>query len=314
MPKSLKIKTSPSLALIKYWGKQDTKTNTPATGSLAVSLEGLTTETTITLANEDAVFINGKAQPAERFAPFFHQVRKSLGTKHAFHADSHSNFPVAAGLASSSSGFAALAYGCAKLINPYCHENVISSLARLGSASAARAVFGGFTLLEQGSLNAEPLNIAWPDLRIIICIVQSGPKEVSSREAMERARHTSPYYSVWLEQSANRFPQALEALKKTNLSLLGPLIRESYLGMFATMLTSQPPVLYWQPDTMALLKTCEILRHEGYEVWETMDAGPQVKMFCLKDQLENILSGLKNRYPDIQLLVSKPGPAPTLCP
>lgn len=312
---SIIVRTSPSLALIKYWGKTISGDNIPATSSIATNLHGFYTETKISLSKEkDCVTINGSEVLIGRFTPFFNQVRKELHTHHYFNAVSQSNFPTSAGLASSSSGFAALAYGCAQLVDSQAPLNVISSLARLGSASASRALFPGFTVLKRNSLHAEQLydQAFWPEFRIIIAIVKSGPKKISSRHAMEVSRKTSPYYHSWLEESECIFSQALPALDKKNLKTLGPLIRQSYLMMFGTMFTTMPPIFYWEPDTVALIKTCEDLREQGYSIWETMDAGPQVKMITLKDNCENVYAILKNKYPHINFVISQPGEGPII--
>ena len=143
-PISATARAHPSLALVKYWGKQDGGTNIPATGSLGVSLAALSTTTTVTLADTDtdSVTINGEEQPPERFTPFFSALRETL--QHAatsatrataaapvppaqpqfarqirdlrFQVESRNNFPTAAGLASSASGFAALTVATAALV------------------------------------------------------------------------------------------------------------------------------------------------------------------------------------------------------
>jgi diphosphomevalonate decarboxylase len=305
------VTTSPSLALIKYWGKSDVENNLPATSSFAVTLEGLYTTTTVSLAqNQDQVFINGKESNMDRFQAFFQFLKKKITTDACFLAESRVNFPVAAGLASSSSGFAALAWACCRLINPEVPLETISECARLGSASAARSVYGGFTTLRKGSIYAEPLDLNWPELRVIIAIVSDSAKPVSSRKAMEAARATSPYYAAWLSQSDQLYKSSLEAAQAKDLSQLGPLMRQSYLSMFSTMLTSAPPIIYWKPESIALIRFCETLRSEGLQLFETMDAGPQVKMVCLEQDLNDILNRLKEEHPSIQYLVSSPGGAP----
>lgn len=311
---NITIRTSPSLALIKYWGKSDTGENIPATSSLAVTLEGLFTETKISVHSRDEVVINGSSAAIERYIPFFNRIRKVLDADIYFKAESHSNFPTAAGLASSSSGFAALALGCAKLIDPKTDQKVISELARLGSASASRAVYGGFTALRKDSTSAEQLfdKKHWPKLKIIVAIVAGKEKEVSSRAAMENARKTSPYYKQWLGESETIYQQAVKACYAKDLNALGPLIRKSYLMMFSTMFTSEPPLLYWEPSTIALIKTCEELRILGLPAWETMDAGPQVKIFTLDEYTPEILKTLKKKFPEIQFIISQVGDDPTI--
>lgn len=308
--KSLTVETSPSLALIKYWGKSDTIRNLPATSSLAVSLDSLRTRTTVSIAKEDQVYINEELAPAERFQTFFDNLRKVTGSTARFSAHSTANFPVAAGLASSSSGFAALALAGARLIDPDISQETVSALARFGSASAARSLFGGFTVLKRHHESSQPLSIEWPELRVIIGIVTAQSKPVSSRLAMERARETSPFYSCWLEEAESVFSRSLQAVQNHDLSTLGPLMRKSYLSMFSTMLTSTPPTFYWMPESTGLIRSCEELRNSGIEVWETMDAGPQVKMICMDKDLETTLKYLKSAHPRIEFLVSRVGGAP----
>lgn len=309
------VRTRPSLALIKYWGKADTHENVPATSSLAVNLEGLFTDTHVCLSPlDDRMEINGAAVRMERFTPFFNKARQLLHTESHFHASSRSNFPTSAGLASSSSGFSALAYGCAHLAKKDASLELVSDLARFGSASAARPLFGGFTALKRGAAYAEPVHPAshWPELRVIIAVVKSEPKKISSRQAMESARTTSPYYPAWIEKAEEMFLEGLKALKNKNLDALGPLIQQSYLMMFGTMLTSRAPVIYWEPQTVALIKMCERLREAGYSAWETMDAGPQVKILTLEPHSHALICRLKTAFPHLQFLLSKPGGGPEI--
>jgi diphosphomevalonate decarboxylase len=311
---SITVRTSPSLAMIKYWGKSEGE-NIPATSSLALNLKGLYTETKVNLCtNTDKVIINNKQIGIERFTPFFDKIRKVFKTDIYFDIESTSNFPTSAGLASSSSGFAALAYGCAKLLNPNTNIKQISEFARLGSASASRAVFEGYATLRKESLHAEEIfsKTHWPELRVIIAIVKNDAKKISSRAAMEKARTTSPYYKQWIEESENTFNQAIQACKNKDLSALGPLIRKSYLMMFSTMFTSSPPVFYWEPDSIALIKACDELRLQKFEAWETMDAGPQVKIFALEHQCPSIVDKLKKQFPHINFLISQAGEGPVI--
>jgi len=85
-------------------------------------------------------------------------------------------------------------------------------------------------------------------------------------------------------------------------------VRQSYLRMFATMFSAEPPLLYWQPATLALLHALEELRGQGFTAWETMDAGPQVKVFCPAVQAAELVTELGRRVPDAQFLTAAPGP------
>jgi diphosphomevalonate decarboxylase len=301
------------LALIKYWGKEDEVEKIPATSSLAVTLGGLQTETEVSFAeSSDTVILNGEAQNPGDFEPFFRHVRDRLGSDARFHVESRNNFPSAAGLASSSSGFAALTCACMELLAVKLSPSELSEIARFGSASAARSIFGGFTLLRAGSRSAEAFLPAehWPDIRIVLAITTGERKGVSSRWAMENTRKTSPYYDSWLRSSADLLPLALDALKRKDLDDLGRCMRLSYMRMHAALMASDPPLAYWLPATLAVIRECESLRQDGLEAWETIDAGPQVKILCRAGKAEQISQRIQGLPFAIQTMIAEPGRAP----
>ncbi len=300
----------PSLALIKYWGKQDTQLNLPATTSLAVSLNELSSKVEVCLSDRDRVILDGKEQAPERYSLFLDNIRSVLKTDHHYDIMALNDFPGSAGLASSSSGFAALTAACAALSGQEVLPPDLSSMARLGSASAARSIFGGFTLLPAGSSAARPLydHHYWPELRVLICLVDEGPKMLSSRSAMERSRNTSPYYDAWIKDAQTVSDEAVRALEQKDLERLGSLMRLSYQRMFATMFSADPPIIYWKPGSLALIHLAQELRTQGIGIWETMDAGPQVKYFCLDQDTKRIKALIEARFPEMKVLVSRPGP------
>lgn len=309
---------SPSLALLKYWGKRDTARNIPATTSIAVTLAELQTATHVRVLapseGADRVLVDGTQQQPTRFEKFFDAVRRALKTDERFDAESTNNFPTAAGLASSSSGFAALALACCGAAGADLPLREISSLARIGSASAARAVFGGFTIFRAGAVTARRLYDEghWPELRVVVCVVEEGKKRASSRGAMEFSRLTSPYYRTWVRESRRAVPDALRALASKDLEQLGEAIRESYLRMFATILSARPPIQYWLPPSVAVINECEAMRCDGIGVWETMDAGPQVKLFCLEDEVGQVRRRIESLGATSRTLVCTVGGAPQI--
>jgi diphosphomevalonate decarboxylase len=303
-------RAGPSLALLKYWGKEVKGENLPATPSLAVTLGGVYSETRARLADNDQVTVGGVCQDAARFAPFFDALRESLGVSSGFHAESENTFPTSAGMASSSSGFAALAGACARAAGADPSAADLSAIARVGSASAARAVFGGFALLPSGARRARPVfgPEHWPELRIVVAITRHGPKPISSRKAMEETRAGSPYYFSWIKESAALLPEALRALEKRDLELLGEAARRSYSLMHAAILAARPPILFWLPATVAVIHACAEMRAEGIGAWETIDAGPQVKVLCLAPDATRVTQRLLAVSPGIETLVCRPGP------
>lgn len=316
----VRVRTSPSLALVKYWGKKTGGRNLPATTSLAVTLAGLDTRTLVRVAvpgEGDSVRVGGELQDARRYAPFFDDARRRFRSPLRFAASSENSFPSAAGLASSSSGFAALSLGCAALsglAEGRRTSGLASEVARLGSASAARAVYGGFTLLPAGARRAEPLEgpAYWPEFRVVVALATRERKRESSRGAMELTRTSSPYYSPWVRDARKVSREALSAFRDRDAEKLGELMRLSYLRMHASALASEPPVLYWLPASVALIKACAALRANGVGAWETMDAGPQVKVFCLAADLDAVGAALREAAPGCELIVTEPGPDPDL--
>ncbi|MGA2479275.1 MAG: diphosphomevalonate decarboxylase, partial [Spirochaetia bacterium] len=232
-----------------------------------------------------------------------------LGTTTHFRAVSTNSFPTSAGMASSSSGFAALAGACARAAGVEAAASDLSAVARVGSASAARAVFGGFVLLPAGARRARPLFGPghWPELRILVAVTHRGPKPVSSRRAMEETRATSPYYFNWIKESAAILPDALHALEIRDLEQLGESARRSYSLMHAAILAARPSLLFWLPATVAVIHACAAMRSRGVGAWETIDAGPQVKVLCLSKDLAAVTAGIQELDSGIQLISCHPG-------
>jgi diphosphomevalonate decarboxylase len=277
-------------------------------------LEELSTVSDIRLVeSESRIEIDGRFVDIRSFDPFFQELRR-LGLHTGVEVRSKNSFPAAAGLASSSSGYAALALGIVKAAALELEPKQLSALARIGSGSAARAVYGGFTRLPAGAEYAERLYPAeyWPELRIGIGVVTDAKKETSSREGMNRSRETSPFYPAWIDSNRDLARDAEEALKARDLERLGTAMRQSYLQMFATMFSASPPFLYWRPESVAIIKALEKLRHEGYHVWETMDAGPQVKFIATERELPTILKRLADELPGVRWLSSRIGGEPQI--
>ncbi|MBU0935755.1 MAG: diphosphomevalonate decarboxylase [Spirochaetes bacterium] len=333
---SVEVRTNPSLALVKYWGKQEQGRNIPATSSIAVSLAGLETTTILSRGGyDDTVILDGIAQSPARFKTFFDEARHLYGHELHFQAESGNNFPSAAGLASSSSGFAALALGCAALGSdrgppPWtgghpdktealefsgAQLQQISSLARLGSASAARAVYGGWTLLPAGAEAAVPLYTSdfWPEFRILVVVLSVHKKDTSSRSAMEQTRLSSPFYAAWVRDAAKLSQEAGRALAERDLQKLGELARLSYCRMHASALAADPPVLYWLPESLVVQQQCAALRARGIGAWETMDAGPQVKILCDSREIDLIRQTIAEVLPQAGLLEAAVAGAPQAC-
>ncbi|WP_210753333.1 diphosphomevalonate decarboxylase [Borreliella valaisiana] len=304
----VKCKVNASLALIKYWGKKDVFLNIPATSSLAVSVDKFYSISELELSDRDEIILNSKPVILQnREKVFFDYARKIISEPNVrFKIKSENNFPTAAGLASSSSGFASIAACILKYFNKYSF-NSASNLARIGSASAARAIYGGFTILKEGSKESFQLRDQYyfDDLCIIFAIIDSNEKELSSREAMNICKYHEFYYDAWIASSKKIFKDALYFFLKKDFIHFGTTIVKSYQNMFALMFASS--IFYFKSSTIDLIKYAANLRNEGIFVFETMDAGPQVKFICLEKNLNTILKRLEQNFNDIDFIVSKVG-------
>ena len=282
----------PNIALLKYWGKQEGSDNVPATPSLSITLDRLATTTTVVDSAQDAFFLNGcKVNDGK--------VQRALDSWRRDHdipllaITSRNNFPTAAGLASSASGFAALTTA----IDAHCrlglNDRERSEMARRGSGSAARSIQGGFVVLQGPQWRAAQLSppAAWP-LNVIVAITATGPKAVSSTDGMARTQATSPYYDAWLAGAEEDLATMRQAVLNKDFAALAALAEASCLKMHALMLTSRPPLMYWTAATMQCLHDIREARGAGCNVFATVDAGPQVKAVCLSEDADQVEAAL----------------------
>lgn len=279
---SVTISTAANIALIKYWGKLERDGNQPATASLSIGLEDLRTTTTLAFSNSDSHEVELEGQPSSRINHFLDQVRVEFEIKPWFKVVSNNNFPTGTGLASSASGFAALALGLNELLDLRLSRQVISQLARKGSGSAARSVYGGFVevIPSDDAMAVRVLSAdEWP-LSVIVAITNQQPKEVGSTEAMQRSATTSPYYRDWVKTHTADMEEAKLAIADRDFEKLADISEHNCLKMHGTIMTTRPPVLYWLPATIAVMHTVQTLRAAGTPAFFTIDAGAQVKVIC----------------------------------
>ncbi|HEX2676444.1 MAG TPA: diphosphomevalonate decarboxylase [Polyangiales bacterium] len=309
-----------NIALAKYWGKSDVTYNLPAVPSISLTLDPLFTETSVELSSalkQDELILNGA--PAlggelTRASELLDRVRAEAGTTLRARVESKNHFPTASGLASSASGFAALAAAARKAAGLPFDARKTSALARRSSASAARSVFGGFVELPAGvpgddALAAEPLAPPshW-DVRIVVAVTAEGRKAVGSTDGMTHTKVTSPYYDAWVAASPALAAQVREGIRARDLAKVGPAMEQSTLAMHACALAAGPGVLYFQPATLAAFACVRELRQSGQaQVFATMDAGPHVKALCLAEQVSIVSTALAAVPGVLRTLVAKPG-------
>lgn len=308
-----------NIALAKYWGKSDLELNLPAVPSISLTLDGLLTTTTVQAdptLGADEVSLDGRpatAPETTRVVQMLGRLRGAARRKEYARVVSVNRFPTAAGLASSASGFAALAAAGARAYGLEWSEARLSSMARWSSASAARSIFGGFAELPAGkpgnmALAAKPLAPVdhW-DVRLLVAVAAKGPKKVGSTEGMERSRRTSPLYDGWVERAPGLTRTIRKALLARNLDTLGQAMEQSTMAFHACAMSSAPGIFYWQPTTLAIVHAVQSLRERGLSAWATMDAGPHVKVLCTATDARRVRAALKKVDGVLDTLVAKPG-------
>ncbi|WP_029056383.1 diphosphomevalonate decarboxylase [Staphylococcus sp. URHA0057] len=316
MAKSGKARAHTNIALIKYWGKADEKLIIPMNNSLSVSLEKFYTETEVTFDSDyqnDQFILNGEEaneKETKKIQSYMDIVREVAGTNLHARIDSHNFVPTAAGLASSASAYAALAAACNEALQLRLKDKDLSRLARRGSGSASRSIFGGFAEWEKGhddeTSYAHPVDANhWEDdLSMIFVVINNQSKKVSSRSGMSLTRDTSRFYQYWLDHVDEDIAEVKRAMSSKDFKHLGEVIEANGLRMHATNLGAQPPFTYLVQesyDAMAIVHKC---REMGLPCYFTMDAGPNVKVLVEKKNKQAVIEQFKKQFDDSKIIAS----------
>lgn len=300
----------PNIALVKYWGKRDIGLNLPAVSSLSLTLDGFSTRTTVSWgADHDSLELDGEPITGKEAQRVFRFLDRIDGGRPGCAVRSTNDFPRGAGLASSASGFAALALAASAAAGHDLEPTRLSRLARQGSGSACRSLWGGYVRWDRGvdpqgvdSVGVPVANAEHWDLRMVVAVVSHARKKVGSTEGMERSRTTSPYYDAWVNTAEADVVEAEAAVRTRDLQRLGTVMEQSTLKMHAAMHTAWPPLIYWQPGTVAALHAVHTLRDEGISAWATMDAGPQVKVLCTPQDAPRVAEVLSDHAEAVHVL------------
>ncbi|WP_294945358.1 diphosphomevalonate decarboxylase [Sulfurivirga sp.] len=295
-----------NIALAKYWGKRDSELNLPRNSSLSVALPSLGTRTRVILIDgpQDRVTLNGQPAPegfTRRLSAWLDLFRPAGA---AFEVETENSVPTAAGLASSASGFAALARALDDLFDWQLDARTLSMLARIGSGSASRSLFDGFAVWHRGERDdgldswAEPLPQRWPALRIGLVEVDVTQKPVGSTAGMTRTVDTCPLYDAWPDFAERCVRDLTAAIEARDMEKLGEIAEHNALTMHATMIATRPPVLYWIPESVAAMQRVWALRQAGTGVWFTMDAGPNLKLLFEADARPAVVAA----FPDLRII------------
>ena len=309
-----------NIALVKYWGKRNSKLILPNNSSLSVTLDGFYTKTTVEFSDsyhQDEVLVDGIStiKTTKRVVKILDLIRDKANLSKYAKVVSENNFPTAAGLASSASGAAALAIAGAAAAGLNLEQRELSILARQGSGSASRSIDGGFVLWNKGSLEDGSDSFAeqvanpshWPEFRILVVIVSDKEKSIKSRDGMKKTVETSPYYKGWMETIDNDLKTVHRAILERDFTTLGSVSEQNCLKMHATMITTTPPIIYWMPDSMKVIHEVHKLRAKDIEAYFTIDAGPNIKVICLEKDIDQIKESISKIDGVQKIMESKVG-------
>lgn len=298
-----------NIALCKYWGKRDALLNLPLTSSLSVSLAHKGSHFDFEVIDEKADRLSLNNHPVEASQDFYQRLFSfiNLFRRHnepRLNITVTSTIPIAAGLASSASGFASVVKGLNVLYDWQLSCRELSLLARLGSGSACRSLWHGFVEWQKGSRDdgmdslGVPIDIVWPQLRIGLLLASSDKKSISSREAMAVTKQSSPFYALWPQQVETDLAAIKQALVKQDFCALGEASERNALAMHATMLTATPAVLYSNAQTISWMQQIWQLRKDHMAIYFTQDAGPNLKLLFLEENTADMVE----IFPEMEII------------
>ena len=309
-----------NIALIKYWGKRDKDLFLPMNSSLSLTLEAFYTDTKVTFDEsliEDSFLLNGKEQSEKEIAKisrFLDLFCEYIGKRPFARVESLNFVPTAAGLASSASAFAALALAVADGLKLDLSRQELSTIARRGSGSSTRSLFGGFVEWDMGTSSedsmAHPIDDADWDVGMLILAVDTQEKKVSSRIGMEHTVQTSSFYPAWIETAKEDLQAIKEAIAAKDFESLGRITEHNGMKMHATTLSANPPFTYWTADSLLAQEAVRKVREDlQVPAYMTMDAGPNVKVLCQASDMERLVDAISAYFPAEKIIPSLPGPA-----
>ena len=322
LPQELVVKSfAPSnIALVQYWGKHALQLPMNPSISFTLNKSQTITKAHLTALNQAShrvsfkFYLDQKHQPAfePKISGFFEKIQNFAPfiTYFNWTIFSRNTFPHSSGIASSASGFAALAkivIDMEKQLYPLQTDayyiKKTSFLARLGSGSASRStahpvmIWGNHTDIKHTSdlyaivpdFNVHPIFKTYKDS---IILVEKGQKKVSSSLGHD-LMHNHPFKAIRKQRAYNRVLQMTEYLKAGDLDNFIKLTEAEALELHALMMTSDPNYILMQPDTLKIINSIRNIRNEtGLPVCFTLDAGANVHVLYpeeISQKLQNLL-------------------------
>ncbi|XP_044932362.1 diphosphomevalonate decarboxylase isoform X1 [Mustela putorius furo] len=307
-------------------GKRDEDLVLPINSSLSVTLHQDQLKTTTTAAiskdfTEDRIWLNGREEDVEqpRLQACLREIRRlarkrrsagdedpaALGLSYKVHVASVNNFPTAAGLASSAAGYACLAYTLAQV---YGVESDLSEVARRGSGSACRSLYGGFVEWQMGERADGKDSIArqvapeshWPELRVLILVVSAEKKLTGSTAGMRTSVETSPLLRFRAESVVPaRMAEMARCVRERDFPGFAQLTMKDSNQFHATCLDTFPPISYLSDTSRRVVHLVHRFNaHHGQtKVAYTFDAGPNAVVFALHDTVPEFVAAVRHCFP-----------------
>ena len=307
-----------NIAFIKYWGNRDHNLRLPANPSLSMNLSDLHTTTTVKwepTTDSDTLEINGSAaeKPAlDRVRRHMDVIRRRLGIQSFARIASTNNFPMGTGIASSASAFAALTLAAVSASGVNLAERELSALARMGSGSAARSIPSGFVEWRAGdsheSSYAETfVERDYWDLVDVLAVVSRRHKHVGSSAGHQEA-DSSVLQTARVATAEQRLSEIKAAIIRHDFQAFARIVEEDNNLMHAVMMTSRPPLFYWEPLSLHVMRAVREWRdRDGLRVCYTLDAGPNVHCICEADDAAEVAARLRALSETIEIRRSGAG-------
>jgi phosphomevalonate decarboxylase len=285
----------PIQGLVKYHGMRDDDLRLPYHDSISVCTAPSNTTTTVEFDESldgDYCVVDGErvdGRGRERIEAVVAHVRDLAGIDSPVRFESANDFPTNVGFGSSSSGFAAAARALCAAADLDLTLPEISTVARRGSASAARAVTGGFSDLHAGlnddDCRSERIETELEDdLRIVGALVPSYKEtEEAHREAAE-----SHMFEARLAHIHGQLAEMRDALRTGEFERTFELAENDSLSLAATTMTGPAGWVYWQPATLEIFGVVRELRESGIPVYFSTDTGASVYVNTTVESAERV--------------------------
>ena len=290
-----------NIALIKYWGKYEGQI--PANPSISFTLSNCKTETKMIFKSGEKfsvkTFLAGKEETkfSEKIEKYFRNIEKYLTwiLQGSFVIETENTFPHSSGIASSASGFGAIAKCLMEMDKAFSGKDFFdvkkaSFLARLGSGSACRSVYDG--LVVWGEVNEvegssdlyavkypdEEIHLIFRDFNDYVLLIHEGQKSVSSTVG-HGLMNTNPYAERRFQEARDNFVPMREILKSGDLQAFMKLMEHEALTLHAMMMMSDPAFILMQTGTLQVInKVWEFRKETNLPLFFTLDAGANVHL------------------------------------